>query len=159
MAFQIRDAHPEDVPALARLHVQTFNETHRGGRDGGPSFELRERQWHEAFSSPDRSWFCFVVEDDAGELIGFAKGTLHDGGVPGFVGEPYVAITARESDGSFCGMSRDASSSAASPRCSSLAKRPILPTGFMRHSVRSGSTFPAASSTAAMVGATCSRSF
>ena len=87
MAFYIRDAHAEDVAALARLHVQTFNETHRGGRCGGPSYELRERQWREAFASQDNRWFCFVVEDEAGELVGFAKGTLHNGGVPGFVGE------------------------------------------------------------------------
>jgi hypothetical protein len=50
MAFHIRDAHESDVPALARLHVQTFNETHRGGRSGGPSYELPERQWRESFA-------------------------------------------------------------------------------------------------------------
>lgn len=87
MAFRIREAREDDVPALARLHVQTFNETHRGGRTGGPPCELREGQWREAFAVRDGSWFCFVVEDDAGELIGFAKGTRHDGGVPGFAGE------------------------------------------------------------------------
>jgi GNAT superfamily N-acetyltransferase len=75
------------VPALAALHVQTFNETHRCGRAGGPSYELRERQWREAFTVNDGSWFCFVIEDGAGELVGFAKGTPHDGGVPGFAGE------------------------------------------------------------------------
>ena len=87
MAFHIRDAHSDDVPALAKLHVQTFNETHRGGRSGGPSYELRERQWREAFMVTDDSWFCFVVEEDNGELIAFAKGTPHDGGVSGFAGE------------------------------------------------------------------------
>jgi ribosomal protein S18 acetylase RimI-like enzyme len=87
MTFRIRDAHADDVPALARLHVQTFNETHRGGHGGGPSYELRERQWREAFAVNDGSWFCLVVEDEAGELIGFAKGTPHDGGVPGFTAE------------------------------------------------------------------------
>jgi ribosomal protein S18 acetylase RimI-like enzyme len=35
----------------------------------------------------DPSWFCFVVEDAAGELVGFAKGTAHNGGVPGFAGQ------------------------------------------------------------------------
>jgi hypothetical protein len=39
--MRIREAHKDDVSALARLHVQTFNETHRGERAGGPSFELR----------------------------------------------------------------------------------------------------------------------
>jgi hypothetical protein len=74
MAFHIRDAHAEDVPALARLHVQTFNETHRGGRGGGPSIELREGQWREAFASPDKSWSCVVVEDDAGQACRLCEG-------------------------------------------------------------------------------------
>jgi ribosomal protein S18 acetylase RimI-like enzyme len=87
MPFHIRDAHEDDVPALARLHVETFNETHRGGRSGGPSYELRERQWREAFQVKDGSSFCFVVENDRGELVGFAKGKPHDGGVPGFMSE------------------------------------------------------------------------
>ena len=87
MSFCIREAIIDDIPSLARLHVQTFNETHRGGRPGGPSYELREPQWREVFSATDGSWFCFVVEDDDGGLVAFAKGTLHDGGVPGFAGE------------------------------------------------------------------------
>lgn len=87
MPFHIRDATHADVPALASLHVQTFNETHCGGRAAGPSYELRERQWREGFTVNDGNWFCFVVEDNAGELVGFAKGTPHDGGVPGFAGE------------------------------------------------------------------------
>src|SRR5262245_15592508 len=87
MPFHIREASADDVPALARLHVETFNETHCGGRPNGPPFELRERQWREAFTVKSGTWFCFVVEDDKGELVGFAKGTPHDGGVPGFVGE------------------------------------------------------------------------
>jgi ribosomal protein S18 acetylase RimI-like enzyme len=87
VSFRIRNATTGDVPALAKLHVQTFNETHRGGRSGGPSYDLRERQWREAFTVTDGSWFCFVVEDADNELVAFAKGTPHDGGVPGFAGE------------------------------------------------------------------------
>lgn len=85
--FHVRRATAGDVPALAALHVKTFDETHRGGRPGGPSVELRERQWREAFDADDGSWFCFVVEDDNGDLVAFARGTPHDGGVPGFAGE------------------------------------------------------------------------
>ena len=87
MTFRIREATADDIPALARLHVQTFNETHRGGRDGGPSFELRERQWRNAFAVTDGRSFCVLVEDDTHELVGFANGTPHGGGVPGFAGE------------------------------------------------------------------------
>src|SRR5262249_14037544 len=86
MPFHIRDARPDDVPALAALHVQTFNETHRGGRSGGPPYELRERQWREAFTVTNGRWVCFVVEEGAGDLVGFSQGTPHDGGVPGFEG-------------------------------------------------------------------------
>ena len=85
--FQIREPHEADIPAIARLHVQTFNETHCGGRPEGPSYELRERQWREAFEVKDGSWFCYVIEDNQGQLVGFAKGTPHDGGVPGYAGE------------------------------------------------------------------------
>ena len=53
MQFRIRDARVEDVPALANLHVQTFTETPRGGRPGGPSVELREQQWGAALAAPD----------------------------------------------------------------------------------------------------------
>lgn len=87
MVFHLRDACEADIAALAQLHVQTFDETHRDGRPGGPSRELRERQWREAFERRDGSWFCYVIEDDQGELVGFAKGTPHDGGVPGYTGE------------------------------------------------------------------------
>ena len=87
MTFRLRLATAHDVPALAALHVRTFDETHRGGRPGGPSYELREQQWREAFVSEDGNWFCFVVEDDSGGLVAFAKGRPHDGGVPGFAGE------------------------------------------------------------------------
>jgi ribosomal protein S18 acetylase RimI-like enzyme len=86
MSFRLREANEADVPALAALHVQTFNETHRGGFPGGPSYELRERQWRESFTVNDGSCFCFVVENVTHELVGFAQGTPHDGSVPGFAG-------------------------------------------------------------------------
>ena len=87
MPFRVRDARSDDTPVIASLHVRTFNETHRGGREGGPSYELRKQQWRDAFAATDGSWFCVVAEADGGELVGFAKGTPHDGGVPGFTGE------------------------------------------------------------------------
>ncbi|HUF62299.1 MAG TPA: GNAT family N-acetyltransferase [Verrucomicrobiales bacterium] len=75
-----------DVPAVAALHVATFNETHTVNNDG-PGYELRESQWHKAFTEPDRDWFGIVIENEHGELAGFAKGQSHDGGVSGFQGE------------------------------------------------------------------------
>ena len=72
--FTIRQATSADIPVLARLHVTTFNETHAPVRRGGPTYEVREYQWRQAFQSADGSWFCFVIEGPSGELIGFAKG-------------------------------------------------------------------------------------
>lgn len=85
--FVLREAIAQDVPALADLHVRTFNETHTHGGHEGPCRELREKQWRDAFAVQVETWFCIVVEIAGGELIGFAKGTRHDGGVPGYEGE------------------------------------------------------------------------
>jgi len=87
MQYALRDATAADVPAIAQLHVTTFNETHTHGRNNGPAFELRERQWQEILASRKHDWFCIVIEDAAGALVGFARGVRHDGGVPGFDGE------------------------------------------------------------------------
>lgn len=84
-AFCLREARPADVAALAALHVATFEETH-GAAPRAPSYALREAQWSAAFER-ETSWFCYVAADPDGRLIGFAKGTLHDGGIPGFQGE------------------------------------------------------------------------
>lgn len=70
-SFKIRRAAATDVPALAALHVTTFNETH--GAKNAPTVETRQWQWHKAFQETDNSWFCLVVENN-GSLIGFAKG-------------------------------------------------------------------------------------
>ena len=83
-SVQVREAVTADTPALAALHVVTFREAH--GHAGAPSYEVRERQWRAAFER-ETEWFCYVAEAVDGQLIGFAKGTPHDGGVPGYEGE------------------------------------------------------------------------
>jgi ribosomal protein S18 acetylase RimI-like enzyme len=83
-SFEIREARADDVPALAALHVATFKEAH--GQRGAPNYELREAQWRTAFER-GQNWFCYVAEARDGQRVGFAKGQLHDGGVPRFQGE------------------------------------------------------------------------
>lgn len=83
--YTIRDAAEADIPALAQLHVQTWNDTY--GRVG-PSVALRESQWREAFATNDGSWFCLLLTDPDGELIGFAKGQRYESeDLPQFDGE------------------------------------------------------------------------
>lgn len=93
----IREATVADVPALARLHVETWNATHAPLRLRGPGYEVRERQWREAFAKDDGSWFCFVAERHDGRLVGFAKGTRSDH--PQFCGELNKIYLLREYQG------------------------------------------------------------
>ena len=86
MTFRLRAMTAADVPAVAALHVATFNETHTVHNDG-PSLALRESQWSKAFAENDGSWFGVVIEAEDGELVGFAKGKPHDGGIPAYAGE------------------------------------------------------------------------
>src|SRR5262249_50495079 len=84
MAIIIREAAPADIPALADLHVRTWNATYPQVQKK-PTYEIRERQWRDAFRVTNGSVFCFVVEEENGSLVGFAKGTPADR--PEFSGE------------------------------------------------------------------------
>ena len=95
--ISIREATPADVPALARLHVTTFNETHAPIFRNGPTYEVREYQWRQAFQTTDGNWFCFVIEAPNGDLIGFAKGQPYShGDHPDFAGELNKIYVLRE---------------------------------------------------------------
>jgi ribosomal protein S18 acetylase RimI-like enzyme len=83
MSFRLRDATVDDVAALAALHVATFRETH----GGGPSVAIRESQWQRIISASNPADFTVVVEHPTDGLVGFARGTRHDGSVPGYQGE------------------------------------------------------------------------
>jgi len=83
----MREATAADIPALARLHVRTFQETH----GGGPTPQIRESQYRQKFAATDGGWFCFVAVRPDGDLVGFAvgqPGDPPDGG--GHVNKIYV---------------------------------------------------------------------
>lgn len=77
-SLTIREATAEDIPALAELHVTTWNDTYAPMLMRGPPVSVREHQWREAFAKTDGSWFCYVVESATGQLVGFAKGVKTD---------------------------------------------------------------------------------
>ena len=81
----IREANVADIPVLARLHVTTWNTTHRPLLLKGPSVAIREQQWREAFARNDPNWFSFVGERADGQLVGFAQANRSDH--PEFAGE------------------------------------------------------------------------
>ena len=86
-SFTIRETTEKDIPALAALHVKTWNETYWNVKKP-PAFEIREWQWREQFKKNDGSWFCFVVEDNSAQLVGFAKGVAYSStDLPEYSGE------------------------------------------------------------------------
>ena len=93
----IREAREEDIPALAQLHVTTWNATYAPMLMNGPPVAVRERQWREAFAKQDGTWFCLVVENARGELVGFAKGVRSDH--PEYAGELGKIYLLREYQG------------------------------------------------------------
>jgi ribosomal protein S18 acetylase RimI-like enzyme len=70
--FTIREATKNDILALGRLHATAWNETY-GRHYLIPDYQLRVNQWTEQFKKENGSWFCFVIENENTELIGFAK--------------------------------------------------------------------------------------
>ncbi len=91
--FLIREATAPDVETVARLHVTTFIETHGGP---GPTFELRQSQWREAFANRDRRMFCFLAARGDGDPVGFARGVPYPDGLPGYDGELNKIYVLRE---------------------------------------------------------------
>lgn len=77
-SLTIREATPADIPALAQLHVTTWNATYAPLWQKGPSLAIREQQWRDAFARNELHWFCFVVERPGGELVGFAQASKSD---------------------------------------------------------------------------------
>jgi GNAT superfamily N-acetyltransferase len=72
--FFIRLADASDANSIAALHVTTFNETHGAGPHS-PGLSIRESQWKKQFESDDtKNWFCLLIENESGRLVGFAKG-------------------------------------------------------------------------------------
>jgi GNAT superfamily N-acetyltransferase len=96
-ALVIRQATADDIPALSRLHVITWNATYAPLLMKGPSEKIRETQWRQKFAKNDPTWFCFVVENGSGELIGFAQGNRSDH--PEYAGELNKIYLLREYQG------------------------------------------------------------
>jgi ribosomal protein S18 acetylase RimI-like enzyme len=87
-SITIRDAVAADIPALAELHVTTWNATYRTSR--GPNVSTRIRQWTEVFNERPRLDFVVVLEDRSGRLIGFAAGKPYEGEFSGQLSKIYL---------------------------------------------------------------------
>jgi ribosomal protein S18 acetylase RimI-like enzyme len=83
-----RDAVAADIPALAELHVTTWNATYN--TECGPTIATRASQWHQVFAREDRRDFVLVLADRNGRLIGFTWGRPHEGEFEGELSKIYL---------------------------------------------------------------------
>lgn len=83
-----RDAVASDIPALADLHVTTWNATYNTAR--GPTIATRTWQWNQVFAKESRRDFVLVLEDRNGRLIGFTWGKPHEGECEGELSKIYL---------------------------------------------------------------------
>jgi GNAT superfamily N-acetyltransferase len=86
-SYTIREATAADIPALAVLHVKTWNDTYGGS---GVTVNIRQHQWREQFSKKNDTWFVLLVEDHAKQLIGFAKGQYNPADMMGELNKIYL---------------------------------------------------------------------
>jgi ribosomal protein S18 acetylase RimI-like enzyme len=87
-SITFRDAVAADIPALADLHVTTWNATYNTTR--GPTIATRTWQWNQVFAKPNRRDFVLVLEDRNGRLIGFTWGRPHEGEFEGELSKIYL---------------------------------------------------------------------
>ena len=87
-SITFRDAVARDIPALAELHVTTWNATYNTSR--GPTIETRIWQWNQVFAKEHRRDFILVLEDRDGRLIGFTWGVPREGEFQGELSKIYL---------------------------------------------------------------------
>lgn len=83
-----RDAVVGDIPALAELHVTTWNATYNTRR--GPTVAIRTWQWNKVFAEENRRDFVLVLEDRNQRLIGFTWGKPNEGEFAGQISKIYL---------------------------------------------------------------------
>ena len=74
--MEIRPARPDDVPAIAKVHVDSWRTTYQ---DVLPksylndlSYDAREAMWGESFGEESSSFL--IVAEDEGKVVGFSAG-------------------------------------------------------------------------------------
>jgi len=90
--MRIREATPDDVPGIARVHVDTWRTAYPGivpaEHLAGLSYERSEARWREHAFREGSPSLVFVAED-AGRIVASASGGPERDNIPGYDGELY----------------------------------------------------------------------
>ena len=75
----LREPTHEDIPAIARVHVDTWRTAYRGivpdAHLAKLSYEDRENRWHQILNQdPESGNFTYVAEHASEKIVGFASG-------------------------------------------------------------------------------------
>ena len=91
---RVRPATVDDVPAIARVHVDAWRETYSGIVAprilAAQSYRRREAQWRGPLSDPGSPVHLSVVETASGDVGGFVAVGPEVGELPDYDGELYA---------------------------------------------------------------------
>ena len=90
--MNIREATEQDIPAIAKVHVNTWRTTYQGIFSdeylANISYQKRKQSWQIVFEDAlNDNNFTYVAENDADRVIGFANAGLEREGDPIYQGE------------------------------------------------------------------------
>lgn len=78
--MQIRAACKNDIEGIAKVHVDSWQETYKGIIPDqfleSLTYESREKGWEELIADPRQE--ILVVENNAGEIVGFVSGVMQE---------------------------------------------------------------------------------
>ena len=88
----IREAALQDIPGIARVHVDSWQTTYRGIVPdvylARLTYEQRTQRWHQVFSrAVEDKHFTYVAVHPSGEIVGFANGGMERSGDRIYTGE------------------------------------------------------------------------
>jgi ribosomal protein S18 acetylase RimI-like enzyme len=99
----IRPAQVDDIPAMARVHVDTWRTAYVGIVQSeylaDLSYERCQAGWIEHLSNPHSETHAFVAEDPSGRIVGLASGGPLREALDAFDGELYVLYVLKSCQG------------------------------------------------------------
>jgi ribosomal protein S18 acetylase RimI-like enzyme len=101
--MNIRLATPDDIPAIARVHLDSWRNTYRGIMPDdyldNLTYEEREQVWAGVLGNPENRSFALVAEDEENRIVGFGAAGLSESNDPAYEGELFALHVVRDYHG------------------------------------------------------------